>query len=397
MNIFAQHGFGPSDKLVEGCRQGHIQGVVFSPRYVTPEKIQSHLNELRPFGTRFFFDPEYYASEFLSHPNPNLGNLEAWSSYFQRPRRTALISGKGVPSVLHNTFSVQQDLGLTEWISPNVYIHEANSIETGIAMNMITQAKGVAADLGESSVYATLAIHRDALLESRDFQDILDALTSIDSPPDGYYIIVGSSEMNSSGSHIRSDLYHPQVIAGWMYMNYVMSINGARVLNGFVHQLSPLLAICGGESTAHGWSSGLKKFCINRYVRQPPGGRSPRIRYANNTLVSYLLQTEMAQYIEVIPELENGLSLDVPYREGEPSRTEAAQQSWEALGALCGRYEGIDMLQSLDRFSQHLETAMTNWYRLREAGFSLEIEANIERLQSMKDGIQLFKEWAELA
>lgn len=233
-------------------------------------------------------------------------------------------------------------------------------------------------------------------MNDAEFRDILDALTAIESPPDGYYVLVGSGVARDSGSHIRSDIFHPQVIAGWMYTNYVLSINGARVLNGYCHLLSPLLGISGAEAAASGWFSGLRQFSMNKYAREVGGGRYPLVRYVSIPLLSHIKQTDYEAFRAVVPEIANGSERDAAYDEKEPSRTEEALQSWEALGVLCNEYCKGDTTGDLARFKDHINKAIELWTGIQEAGFTQEVEPNLERLEAMKAGIILFEQWAEL-
>lgn len=396
MKILAQHGFGPKDKIELGLTDGLISGVVLSPRYLKRERVIEQVQKLTPLGGQILFDPELYATRYLSHPSSNLGNLETWD-YFRMPRRSALISGAAIPGMIQGAVKAQSELGLTEWIAPNVYIDTADSIETAISLNIISRTKDVAAASGDCPVFATLALSREAVMNRAEFQDIFDALTAIDSPPDGFYILIGSESSRESGDQIRSDIYHPQVIAGWMYMNYVLSINGLRVVNGCCHLLSPLLGICGAEAAANGWFTGLRQFSMNRYVREAGGGRYPVIRYVNLPLMARIKQTDYLDFKAVVPDVANGLALDAAFEDAEPSRTVEALQSWEALSSLCSRYSTGSINADLDAILTHFENAQQLWMRLQEAGFSQEVEANLERLEAMIKAVGLFKEWAEIA
>ena len=63
MKLFAQHGFSDGLKTVEGLRKELIDGVIFSPRDITPEKLResaSKFTESAPISERLF-DPQYYA------------------------------------------------------------------------------------------------------------------------------------------------------------------------------------------------------------------------------------------------------------------------------------------------------------------------------------------------
>jgi len=367
-----------------------ISGAVLSPRYLKREKMEEQILEVASRGGQVLMDPELYAARYISHSSSNLGNLEAWD-FFQMPRRPALISGVAIDGVIKSSLEIQESLGLQEWIAPNVYIEKADSIETAISLNFINRTKKVAESCGDKPVFATLALSRDAVMDGPGFRDIFDALTAVDHSPDGYYLLMGGS----SGGQIRSDIYDPQVIAGWMYINYVLSINGARVINGYCHLLSPLLGICGAKATASGWFSGLRQFSINRYVKESRGGRSPVIRYVSNSLLARVKQTDYIDFLADLPEISNGLEYDSLYEKTEPTRTEEALQSWSALSALCADYPSGDIVADLDRFGEHIHRAVLLWTRLQEAGFSQEIEPNIERLESMQNAIEIFREWAE--
>lgn len=396
MKILAQQGYGPKDKLSRGLSEELIAGVILSPRYLNPEKMKEQIEKLSIFETSILMDPELYAIQFIAHASANLGNLEKWN-YFQAPRRSTLISGTAIPELIRESLKTQSELGLKKWIAPNVYIKAADSIEAAISLNFISQTQEVASEVGDRPVYATLAIDGMAVMDRTGFQDVFDALTAIEPPPDGYYIVMGCLSNTNSSSMIRSNVYDPRVIAGWMYMNHVLSINGAKVINGYCHLLSPLLGICGAEASASGWFSGLRQFSINRYIRETKGGRSPLKHYISNPLFSRIKQTELVAFKEILPSVLNGLKLDASFLEEEPSRTIEALQSWEALTAQCKTYCTGNLQEDLKSFDAYLEDALINWSRLYQAGFPQTTEANTERIEAIREGIEIFKEWAELA
>lgn len=401
MKLLAQHGFGPKDKVTRGLEEGVISGAILSPRYLNGDQdkrdvVLEMIVKRVELGGQVLMDPELYAARYVSHPASNLGNLETWD-YFRMPRRSALISGTAIPEMIRGTLKVQAGLGLKEWIAPNVYMDTADSIETAISLNIISQTKTIASGLGNSPVFATLALSREAVMNRTEFQDIFDALTAIDSPPDGFYILMGSQGSNESGDLIRSDIYHPQVIAGWMYMNYVLSINGLRVVNGYCHLLSPLLGICGAESTASGWFAGLRQFSMSRYVRKAGGGQYPLIRYVSNPLLARVKQTDYLAYAAVLPQISNGLAHDSAYQSELKDRTVEALQSWGALTALCNTFCTGTIKRDLDQFAAHIKQAKQLWAGLQQAGVGQDVEANIERLDAMEEAIHIFKEWAEIA
>lgn len=398
MKILAQQGFGPSDKVSTGLEEEHIGGVVLSPRYLKPERMQEHVDQHWENAEHVLMDPEYYATRFIRRSvDTNLGSLEDWS-YFKLPRRPKLISGEAIRPIVERVLLAQKRLGLEEWIAPNVYVESADSIDAAVALNFVLQAKAIAEQIDPSvPVLATLVLDRDASMAGESFREILDALTAIDTPPDGYYLLVGSGSARAADTGLRSDLFQEQVIAAWMYMNYVLSINGARVINGYCHLMSPLLGACGGEAAASGWFSGLREFSLSKYIRTAGGGRYPLVRYLSVPLLSRIKHTDYENYRSVVPEVVNDLSYDSCFDGAEPTRTEEAVQSWEALTYLARESESLDVESALNDLREKIEEALRLWDELRNAGFMQEIEPNVERLEAMRAGIKLFERWAELA
>ncbi len=201
MNILAQQGYGPKDKLTSGLDDHLISGAILSPRYLKREKMEERITEVNARGGQALLDPELYAARYVSHSASNLGNLESWD-YFQMPRRPSLISGTAIDGVIQSTLETQASLGLQEWIAPNVYIEKADSIETAISLNFINRTKEVAESCGNKPVFASLALSRDAVMDRSGFQDIFDALTAVDHSPDGYYLLMGGA----AGNKVRSDI-----------------------------------------------------------------------------------------------------------------------------------------------------------------------------------------------
>jgi len=89
VKLFAQHGFSDGLKTVEGLSKELIDGVIFSPRDITPEKLResaSKFTESAPISERLF-DPQYYTTLSALDPLSRTGYLqEEYSCYFA-PRR----------------------------------------------------------------------------------------------------------------------------------------------------------------------------------------------------------------------------------------------------------------------------------------------------------------------
>ena len=401
MKLYAQDGFGPGEKIQAGISRGFIQGAVLSARYRHPDKFEDKAESLVEGAGDLFMDPEYYSIHVSGSPNAKLGCLEEWP-YFTAPRRSQLITGQAVGTVIQAALNSQRPFNqLTGLISPNIYVESADSIDAGIALNFAGQVRNIAnREPGETRpVYATLALDRDVFHSLPSFRDLLSALTALPARPDGFYLLVGSGSNDVEARNSRSELHHDHVIAGWMLMNYALSINGLKVINGCADLLSPLLGIAGAEACATGWSNNLRQFTLKRYIKPPnQGGSAPLVKYVSNSLLSRIKQTDFFAFAGFLPEVENHLESDQYYdpETEETSRQEECLQSWNALSSLCEESISGDVADDLAGFRQKIEHAEALWAELAGSGLSSGVEAQLERLAAMKSAIGLFKEWAEI-
>jgi len=397
MNILAQHGYGPSDKVKQGYDLGYIQGAILSSRYIRPEKANETIDKILSDGEDFFLDPEYYASRYIDLPNSKLGYLEEWP-FFQPVRRNLLITGKAIPLLIQSALELQESIGVSGYISPNVYIDNADSINAAISLNFISQARQVMDEIKitEKPLYCSLVIDRDAISDQNHFEDLVDTLTSLEHRLDGFYVLVGGGAVAEDGSHIRSDLYQERVVANWMYLNHVLHLNDFKVINGCSEIFSPLLSICGASACATGWHGGQRQFSITGYVRPPnAGGRSPLVRYMSSALLGRVKHDDLVNYQEFEPSVLNGLDSDGAYK-GEPTRSEEMFQTWETLGAISDEVTTGSLEEDLDSYQQRLGHAQILWERLSSYGFSSGVEARLEQLDCVNSAIERFKRLAEL-
>ncbi|MBL7206924.1 MAG: hypothetical protein ISS67_00150, partial [Desulfobacterales bacterium] len=337
MKLFAQHGYGPGDKIINGFKDNTIDGVIFSARYEKMEKIPGDAKDINSVSSNaeILLDPEFYACFYTHQPDAKLGGLNEWP-YFSTQRRSQLESSEIVEKVLADTFDTVVDLPLTSIIAPNIFIPRSfNSIEAVIAKNFIRKTQQLFEKTGDKrKVFATLAIDRTTLIDQTEFEAFLNDITALDNPPDGFYIIVGGGITGDRTEISRSELIHADVIAGWMMLNFTLSINGFKVINGFSDILTPFLGCAGGYAGATGWWSNLRMFSMSRYINTVSGGRLPTIRYLSDALLNRITHSERKAFVKLIPEINNGLPRDSDYERGEPDRKVEVLQSWEAISHL---------------------------------------------------------------
>jgi hypothetical protein len=399
MKLFAQHGYGPGDKIINGFKDNTIDGVIFSARYEKMEKIPGDAKDINSVSSdaEILLDPEFYACFYAHQPDAKLGGLNEWP-YFSTQRRSQLESSEIVEKVLADTFDTVVDLPLTSIIAPNIFIPRSfNSIEAVIAKNFIRKTQQLFEKTGDKrKVFATLAIDRTTLIDQTEFEAFLNDITALDNPPDGFYIIVGGGITDDRTEISRSELIHADVIAGWMMLNFTLSINGFKVINGFSDILTPFLGCAGGYAGATGWWSNLRMFSMSRYINTVSGGRLPTIRYLSNALLNRITHSERKAFVKLIPEINNGLPRDSDYEGGEPDRKVEVLQSWEAISHLNNENIVSDMDESLKLLKNMVNRAEITYTNLAGYGLPVNREANREYMEALMKSIQTFRRNAEI-
>jgi hypothetical protein len=398
MTVLAQHGHQPTDKITRGLKENVISGVIFSARCASPEKARTLISEARLVGAdaEILLDPEFYATRLIGTPNCQLGNLEGWP-YFRAQRRRDLVKTEAVERVLKSAREAVSGFDVSAHIAPNVYIPQSfDSMEAGIALNFIEQTKPIFAG-SRKLVYATLAVDRRALLSPEDFRSFLNDLTGLENPPDGFYVLIGGGPLAERSDLAQSEVMDANVIGGWMLLNFILSLNGFRVVNGFTDVLTPFLAAAGGQACSTGWWSNLRVFSMGRYVKpESGGGQLPTIRYLSKLLLNHIKITERYDYGVLVPGIVNRLSYDGVYDNGSPGRTEEALQMWEALTSLTQEAVSGNVENDLAALRERVTQAGVAYTQLRSYGVTAGYEITTEYLDQLDGAIDAFKRLAEL-
>jgi hypothetical protein len=393
MKLYAQHGYGEAEKINQGLQKGIISGAVYGAKDINPDRLSERLSEIAtisPTAGRFF-DPQYYVSLIGSDPNIRLGKLEEYP-YFSIMRRSQLESNKLIEDEIRKVIKYQVGLPVTAIISPNILISRSfDSVESVIAKNFIRQARGIYNELSDKRpLYVTLAVSREALIDFTELESFLNDVTLLNSPPDGFYLLVGARSVEA-----RTELYNADVIAAWMLLNYSLKINGYRVINGYSDLISPFLGAVGGDIGCTGWWSNLRTFSMDRFAPEASMARQPRQKYLSTKLINRIVFYELAALRRIAPEVVNGLSMDAAY-EGEPERAIEVLQSWEALSSLLATLTASgDSSENIAKCENALKSA-EDFYTSIKARYRLDPKSGDSHLEPLKEGMSLFKRRAEL-
>jgi hypothetical protein len=399
VKLYAQHGAQAGDKIIEGLRQDILDGVIFSPRDVTQANLRTKIDTIEneyPTAERLF-DPQFYAIFLKNIADARLGNLDQEQyPYFDTVRRQQLEREAPVRRHLRSALEFQEGLNVSKLIAPNILIPDSlNSVEAVIAKNFIRLAGEVKTEIGSTKpLLVTLAISRDALLDTPELVQFLNEITLLESPPDGFYLLVAARR-----SETRLDIFNSDVVARWMLLNYTFSINGFEVVNGYSDLMCPFLGAVGGAAGAFGWWSNTRTFSLDRFSPSPGGGRLPVQRYLSNALLNRIAYFELDQLRETWPAVLNDLPNDALYAPetgSEPPRNREVIQSWEAVAKLNDDLATDDIPESLTLCSEAVGAAINNYDEVRQIIPRLDTKSNEEHLPALAQGIELFKVLAEL-
>lgn len=401
MKLYAQQGHGTGsgekDRIIAGLAAGHLQGAIVSPKDYGKNRAQALFEQMQtdfPAADRLF-DPQWYASVLAHDPDSRMGRLVSDDyKYFEARRRSQLESEHQVLADLEACLRFQAGLSVSAAIAPGIVIRQRfNSIEGAIAKAFIRNARDAWQSVGdERPLFVTLAMDAEALQDRYALEEFLAEVTVLDSPPDGFYVLV-----HHLTSEITPELVDPRTLAGWMLTNHSLNLNGFKVLNGYSDMLTSFLAAAGGMAGSTGWWNTQKVFSLNRFAPQETGGRRPVYRYLSTALLNSIRFDELQLLRQSFPEILNGLATDSLYDPGKGSMPDGQQQevlqTWDAIASL----NPGNILSPIAGCLARINSAHELYDRINlSPGMRLTGRSNSDHLDSLEGGLRLFAELAEI-
>ncbi len=401
MKLYAQQGYGTgsgeNDRIIAGLAAGYIQGTIISPKDFARDRAVALMEQMEsdfPDADRLF-DPQWYASILAHDPDCRMGKLVSDDySYFEARRRSNLESETLVRADLEKCLRFQAVMPVTAAIAPGIVIRQRfNSSEAVIAKNFVRNARLVWSEVGdERPLYVTLAMDAETLQDKRALEEFLAEITILDDSPDGFYLLV-----HNTTSGIAPELVDPRTFAGWMLMNHSLALNGFKVVNGYSDILTPFLSAAGGSAGATGWFNTQKVFSLDRFSPPTPGGRRPAYRYLSTRLLNSIKFDELGLLRGRFPEILNGLETDQFYELEKGSLPDSQVyeilQTWESISSFSSNGSSPE----LSDCRQWIETASQQYEQINfSPGMRLMGRSNGDHLYSLKEGLKLFAELAEI-
>jgi len=138
MTVYAQAGWGKSDKIIRGMSDGSIDGVIWSPKDEFPHSM--HV-DIHGYKTRFpnsimLFDPQFYTTVLVGTKDYCLQHYSYW-----RPlTRSYFNDSANLRTSVQETLDYQLTLNVDRLLSPSIEIDSFGSADCNISLSLANES-----------------------------------------------------------------------------------------------------------------------------------------------------------------------------------------------------------------------------------------------------------------
>jgi len=307
MTIYAQHGYGKSDKIDRGLNTGIVDGVVIGPRNEKPDRLVEWAQNLRhnfPDAT-LILDPQFHLSTITPLKECRLPDYDY---YHPDLKGEDFFIPSRIMRYATDVLDFQMKLPVSYLVSPTVLMKSfGESWRRHAAIQIAAASLEYKSDSREElPILLSLVFSETALDDTDNLMRFLNIITKFQ--PSGFYIVLNREE-RKYGQEIDSER-----LKNLLYLVYVLA--GAQdqdlnVIVGYTDLLGILLHAVGAKATAFGWLHNLKRFS-SKAMRPPPpplegkkvGWRQPLPRYLSTPLLNSFSQTEFNAIPREVPRAE---------------------------------------------------------------------------------------------
>ena len=397
MTLLAQHGYGKSDKIELGIRNGSLSGVVLSPRDLSPEAMTDFVARLREefsHNIEILLDPQFYASVIDEATDRNLPD---YPYYTPGLRRSDFLSAKAITKFVEDALQYQYQLDLSRAISPTIAFDSFAEPASQTALQLAAEAVGYHNEIAsDRPLLVSFTIGESALSDKDGIDEFLDIASSWDA--EGYYLIAELSDQTYPST------LNSERLANLMYIVYTLSIiNRYQVYVGYSDFSGLLLRATGATAQSTGWFGGLRQFSRQRW-KPSTGGSAARPRYSSAPLLNSIL---------LIPELsaahQAGLTdlclSSTKFDELLISQGPASADwklptqclhHWLTLSSLHKLMSENSTKQNLETLGSFIASAADHYNELSTSGVTFERPSGPSHLSQWSEAISLFSKRAQL-
>lgn len=391
MTIYAQEGWGKSDKMDRGMEAGAIAGVIWSPRDEDPGSLPRTILECRSAhpGAVMLFDPQFYATTVT---NPRAGHLPDYPYYQHGLSRASFSDPQNIQKFVRETLEYQATLQVDRLVGPTVLLEDFRDPWSQVALMMASASVSYHASMrSPPPLLISLLISETALTSQPSLEEYLDHLSLLEAH--GVYFIVRRNSQQYQA------VFEPTSLENLLYLVYVLAeVNKYEVVSGFCDFVGLLLHAVGATATGSGWYSNLRQFSMDRFL-PAEGGRAPRPRYSSLPLLNSILINELDSIHQIgqLPVVMSGSPYDSAFSGTTPPSSipwppdTSALHHWAVLQSSAAGVQGRTVAHRLNRCMQMLGQAEAIYNSLGQSGVTFDVGSDNRHLRQWRQALANFR------
>lgn len=239
MDFFIQQGYGMMGLNKEFAEKNIGMSFILSPRSLQAgqdiERIRIHADEIREYGAKILFDPQFYLPRTNLEKILNFPYFEGWNY------ATTDFLGDQAKKFSENAVKYQHEVLNTEsLIVPGSYTNSYSEDWSNLQDDLL---EGALASGIDSEFYQTLSLGPDLVL-SDDFDDLIGALVL--SNASGFYVTL--KKPSSNDFMVVDDNYLYRLLNAFLSIK----LSGKKIILGYSNQQDLMFASVGVDAIASG-------------------------------------------------------------------------------------------------------------------------------------------------
>ena len=393
MSVFAQEGYGKSNKIDLGIQDGSLTGIVWSPRDEDPSSVTTTISRYKASypDMKMIFDPQFYITNLVS---PRAGRLPDYPYYRNGLTRASFSNPRNIQTYVKETLDYESTLQLDYLTSPSILFQDFSDPWSQVSLMMATESVNYHGRMHSvPPLLLSLIVSESALSSTGGLQDFLDAFSVMDAQ--GLYLIVQRDDS------IYQATFDPTRLENLIYLVYVLAeINGFEVVCGYCDFIGLLLQAVGAKAICNGWYNNLRQFTMDRFLPSQ-GGRQPRPRYSSLPLLNSIFVEDMDNIytLQQLPLVLSNTGHDRLFTSGrQPSSVSSSWSMelstlnhWSVISRALTQLGNGTVTQKLDRCAALIHSAATIYSGLSRSGMAFDPLSNQRHLQQWRQAFINFR------
>jgi hypothetical protein len=396
MKLYAQHGFGKSDKIDRGFEDELLDGVIIGPNNERPDSLRACVERYSELASNpdIMIDPQLYVS-LLS--NAKEGNLPLYEEYYVSDLTLRDFTARRISELVKNTLDFQLRLPVTHLLSPTILLESFTNRSTQVAHFLAQESIEYHNSLDDAPpLLLSYVFHEPALGNHDQVRELLDTISLY--AASGFYFVV----VRPTGSQYHQ-AFSAERMAEWLLMIYSLGVRSRfQVVCGYSDFLSYPAAAAGATASATGWFNTLRQFDVKRFQPSTGGGR-PKERYSSAPLLNSIFLQELTNIYDagLIDRVLTRTPYDRVLRQGSPDPENwptdiSTLHHWATLGKLFKGLDDKSVRERLLTVDSAIATANDIYQSLRRRDVQFDPITGPAHLREWMQAIAIFRTFARL-